>query len=195
MKSRLLFSVVAGLLLITSSASAQSLAEVARQEQARRKSIKQPGKVYTNKDLRTDSGGASNPAETTPSNPAEPAAAGAPRTGSEGSPPKPAEPSAPQGQPPAGQDEAYWRERITTARAAQEQTQVLVDAMQSRINVLTADFTARDDPAQRAVIANDRDRALAELARLQDDLKTKMQAISDIEEEARRAGVPPGWLR
>ena len=195
MRSRLWFRVVAGLLLMATSASAQSLAEVARQEQARRKSIKQPGKVYTNKDLPGDSGGGSIPAETTVSEPGEPAATGGPEAGSEASTPKPAEVSAPQDQPLPVQDEAYWRERVTAARAALEQTQVLFDAMQSRINALTADFSARDDPAQRAVIANDRGRALAEFARLQDDLKTRAQAISDIEEEARRAGVPPGWLR
>ena len=68
--------------------------------------------------------------------------------------------------------------------------------MQTRINALTTDFVNRDDPAQRAVIERNRQKALAELAqpdeeRLPDDKK----AIADFEEEARRAGVPPGWLR
>jgi hypothetical protein len=192
MNSRLWFSVVAGLLLFSTGASAQSLADVARQEQARRKTIKHPGKTYTNKDLRGDTGSASIPAEEASSGPGEPAAAGA---GSTASTPKPGEPPALQEQPSPVKDEAYWRDRIASARAALDQTQVLLDALQSRINALTADFTARDDPAQRAVIARDRERALAELARLQDDLETKTQAVSDIEEEARRAGVPPGWLR
>ncbi len=67
--------------------------------------------------------------------------------------------------------------------------------MESRINALWADFTARDDPAQRAVIAQDRQTALAELARLRQDEKDQAKAIADIEEEARQAGIPPGWLR
>ena len=105
--SRLWFGVVAGLLLMATSASAQSLAEVARQEQARRKSIKHPGKVYTNKDLPGDSGGGSIPAETTVSEPGTPAATGGPEAGSAASTPKPAEVSAPQDQPLPVQDEAY----------------------------------------------------------------------------------------
>ena len=32
-----------------------------------------------------------------------------------------------------------------------DRDQIYSEAMQSRINALTADFTARDDPAQRAV--------------------------------------------
>jgi len=194
MKLRLLFGVVAGMLLVASATSAQSLAEVARQEQVRRKAVKKSGKVYTNKDLRPDPVGNSIPAEPVQ---AEPAGAGeaAGRTESQAPGATPGDPAATETQPGPVQDETYWRERITAARAALEQTQVLLDAVQSRINALTADFTARDDPAQRAVIARDRERALGELARLQDELTTRTQSIADIEEEARQAGVPPGWLR
>ena len=67
--------------------------------------------------------------------------------------------------------------------------------MQSRINALTTDFVNRDDPAQRAVIADDRQKAIAELERLARANVDGTKAIADIEEEARRAGVPPGWLR
>ena len=68
--------------------------------------------------------------------------------------------------------------------------------MQTRINALTTDFVNRDDPAQRAVIAQrppegDRRARPPEEGRRSTDKK----AIADLEEEARRAGVPPGWLR
>jgi hypothetical protein len=69
------------------------------------------------------------------------------------------------------------------------------EALQSRINGLWADFVARDDPAQRAVIEADRNVAIAELERVRSDVARNEQAIADLEEEARRAGVPPGWLR
>jgi hypothetical protein len=72
---------------------------------------------------------------------------------------------------------------------------MFAEALQSRVNGLTADFTARDDPAQRAVVANDRQKALAELDRVKNDIVQQTKAIADIQEEARRAGVPPGWLR
>jgi hypothetical protein len=63
------------------------------------------------------------------------------------------------------------------------------------VNALTNDFYARDDPAQRAVIASNRNRALAEMERVKQDIVDATRAIADIEEEARKAGVPPGWLR
>lgn len=72
---------------------------------------------------------------------------------------------------------------------------VLVDAMQSRINALTTDFVNRDDPAQRDVIAKDRQTAVEELARLKKAVADGTKAISELEDEARRAGVPAGWLR
>lgn len=92
-------------------------------------------------------------------------------------------------------DEAYWRRRITEARAALERSQIFADALQSRINALTTDFVNRDDPAQRAQIELERQRAIAELERVKKEIAEHTQAIADIEEEARKAGVPPGWLR
>ena len=67
--------------------------------------------------------------------------------------------------------------------------------MQSRINALTADFASHDDPLQRAAIERDRQRSISELGRLQQDIKDTQKALSDLDEEARKAGVPPGWLR
>ena len=66
---------------------------------------------------------------------------------------------------------------------------------QTRINALTADFAGRDDPFQRAQIGDDRQKAIAELARVTLEIDKATKSIGDIEEEARRAGVPPGWLR
>ena len=69
------------------------------------------------------------------------------------------------------------------------------DSLQSRINALTTDFVNRDDPAQRAKIEADRKAALAELERVKKELDEQTKAITAIEDEARRAGVPAGWLR
>ena len=69
------------------------------------------------------------------------------------------------------------------------------NALQTQINSLTTDFINRSDPAQRSVIEQNRQKALSEFARLQNDIEKDKKAIADFEEEARRAGVPPGWLR
>src|SRR5262249_54919853 len=92
-------------------------------------------------------------------------------------------------------DQAYWAGRMKDLRSALDRDQTVADAMQTRINALTADFTARDDPAQRDLIARDRQKALDELDRLRKSIVNDKRASADREEEARRASVPPGWIR
>ena len=53
----------------------------------------------------------------------------------------------------------------------------------------------RKTRAQRGVLASERQKALGELDRLKKQIEAGKKAIADLEEEARRANVPPGWLR
>jgi hypothetical protein len=168
------------------SANTKPLADVAKAEEARRKTVQKPAKVYTNGDLRTDvSKGV--PAQPTPGTPADTAANASPRN---------ATPGAAAAAAPAGvRDQAYWAARMKAARDTMDRQQIFADSLQSRINALTTDFVNRDDPAQRAKIESDRKTALAELERVKKELEDQAKAIAAIEDEARRAGVPPGWLR
>ena len=183
--------VASALVLAASIASAQTLGDVAKKEEARRKDVKAPGKVYTNGDLRSDTSTA------TPPRPAPQAGA----TGTEQVPPSPSgvQPPADATKPAATddqkKDEAYWKGRLEKARSDRDRAQTFADALQSRINALTTDFAARSDPAQRAVIGTDRQKALAELDRVKKEIETNTKAIADIQEEARKAGVPAGWVR
>jgi len=164
--------------LAAATASAQSLGDIAKKEEARRKAVAKAGKIYTNDDL-----GSSE----TVAQPAAPAPAASPAQ------PKPEEkPAAEQG---PKKDEAYWRARIAEARKGLDRAKTFHDALQSRINALSADFAARDDPAQRGVISSDRQKSLAELERVKKEIADFTKQIGDIEDEARKAGVPPGWLR
>ena len=92
-------------------------------------------------------------------------------------------------------EEQRWRARMAEARDQVGRSRMFAEALQSRINALNADFSARDDPAQRAVIGTQLQEALAELERVRGDIEAQQKALADLEEEARRAGVPPGWLR
>jgi SMC interacting uncharacterized protein involved in chromosome segregation len=100
-----------------------------------------------------------------------------------------------QPKPADQKDENYWRNRMTQAREAQRRAEAFAEALQSRINALTTDVVNRDDPYQRAKIADDRQKALAELQRVTGEIEQAKKDIVDIEEEARKGGVPPGWLR
>jgi hypothetical protein len=181
---RLIAFTMTVLLAVPTLMSAQSLAALAKQEEERRKSVKAAGKVYTNGDLKAD-----------PTAPREPA---------NGSPDAPVSTQVPSVNLPAGEaetppgekkDEAYWRGRIGAARSALERSRIFADALQSRLNALNADIVNRDDPAQRAQLELERQRALAEWERVKVEMAEQTKAISEIEEDARKAGVPPGWLR
>jgi hypothetical protein len=95
----------------------------------------------------------------------------------------------------AVKDQAYWAGKLKALQDALSRNQDYADAMQTRINSLTTDFVNRDDPAQRAVIETNRQKSIAELARLTKTVQDDKKALADFLEEARRAGIPPGWLR
>ncbi|PYR55766.1 MAG: hypothetical protein DMF85_18645 [Acidobacteria bacterium] len=171
---------------------AQSLGELAKKEQERRKAIDKPSKVLTNDDLKK------------PQNPLPPSQ---PLAGATGQPMPEAKPAAQPDQKAAAQKppdekaakdekgEEYWRGRMTQAREELRRNQMFAEALQTRINSLTSDFSARDDPYQRAQVADDRQKALAELSRVKGEIDAGTKLIAEIEEEARQAGVPPGWIR
>lgn len=92
-------------------------------------------------------------------------------------------------------DEAWWRARMTAARSALERDRVLVAALENRVSTLTRDVVNRDDPAQRALLIAERLRAIEELDLMRKQVTADTEAIAAIEEEARREGVPPGWIR
>lgn len=163
---------------------AQSLADLSKKEEERRKAVKAPAKVYTNKDL----------GSVPPARPAPPAAA------AKSDEPKAADADAKKeddaakpGEPV--KDQAYWSNRLKGLQTQLERDQSFADALQSKINALTTDFVNRGDAAQRAIVERDRTKALAELDRLKAAILSDRKAIADFQEEARRAGVPPGWLR
>ena len=184
---------LAGILLVAGAARAvhaQSLADVAKKEADRRKTVKGPAKVYTDKDLKPA------PPPSTPSTASPVAEASAKTADQAGDKEKKDQKTNKEDATAEAQKTAdYWRKRMTTLQTQLDRDQTYLDAVQSRINALTAEFVNRDDPAQRAVIERERTRNLAELDRLRKAIETDRKAISDFEDEARRAGVPPGWLR
>ncbi len=169
---------------------AQSLADLSRKEEDRRKTIKEPAKVYTNKDLgnvpaapTVDPADASKPDQATDADKAgEPAKDDKAKDKA-------------SSKDKTVKDQAYWSAQVKALATQLDRDEEFSDALQTRINSLNADFVNRDDPVQRAAIAANRDKSLAELDRLKLAIVKDKQAIADLQEEARRSGVPPGWLR
>jgi hypothetical protein len=168
-----------------------TLGDVAKKEAERRKA--QPpaaAKVYTNKDLpesaQKPATKAAPPAEG--SAPADPVAVATEQ--------KAADAKVPADKPQGDQkDEAYWKKRMADAREDLRRNEMFADALQSRVNSLNRDFSSRDNPTQRSRIGEDRTEALNELTRVKGEVERARKQIADIEDEARKAGIPAGWLR
>jgi hypothetical protein len=181
---------------------AQSLADVAKKEEERRKAAKDgakakdSAKVYTNKDLKA--------VPPPPAGATSPGSVQAPDAGSAASAASSADasnPAAAQGSGSASskssdtKDQAYWAQRMKDLRDQLRRDELFAEALQTRINALTTDFVNRDDPVQRAQIGTDRQPPLTELDRVKKSVEDGKKAIAAAEEEARQSGVPPGWLR
>ncbi len=184
-----------GLLALPAAAVAQSsqpsLAEVARKEAERRKTAKEAKIVITDKNL-PESARKPIPTETPPGAPVD----SHPGHGAEQKPTAAGEAAA--AKPAADQGdkgEALWRGKITQAREALRRNEVFLQALQTRVNALATDYYGRDDPYQKMKLAGERDQAIQEMEKVKADVESSKKQIADIEEEARRAGVPPGWLR
>lgn len=179
------FIAIAVVALSGSLAQAQSLGQIAAQEEARRKAITSSGKVYTNESLRPDG------TEAVPA--AAPATTGTPDDSKGADSAK--TPAAGAAAEDSKKDEKYWRKRLADERDQLSRAQTFVEALQSRINGLSADYASHDDPFQRNKIGADRQKALAELDRVRKEIDAHTKAIADIQEEGRKAGAPAAWLR
>ena len=175
-----------GLSAVAFPARAQSLGDLARQEAERRKALQEPSRVITNKDVPAVA--QPQPSATKPADGAKPADGD--KTATDAAKTDDTKPASTE-----TKDQKYWSDRHKGLLTQLERDQMFAQALQSRINALWTDFVNRDDPAQKALIEADRNRALAELDRLNAAIDSDEKAIADFEEEARRAAVPPGWLR
>ena len=176
-QSFLLTTLAASLCIVVPSAE-QSLADVARNtEAARNASPARPlAKVYTNKDLSAVDHVPPAPANSSPA-----AVKPAPRPSSDG--------------PPDVKSEAYWRERMRPLRERLDSARALSDDTKRRAEAL---MRAADRCFMIGVVCADYTESLRlteEHKVLLADVAHAEQEIAALQEEARRAGVPPGWVR
>ena len=186
-----------GLLILAGfagSARGQSLADVAKKEEDRRKALPQPAKVYTNKDLADVPAGSPQPAPATAAD-ASKDTADKDTKDTKGTKDTQDAKGSDKSKDTGAKDQAYWAGRQRGLRDQLDRDMTFADALQTKVNSLTTDFANRDNPAQRAVIERDRLKAISEIARLKKAVLDDQKALADFQEEARRAGVLPGWLR
>ena len=187
---RTVVSAVAATLLIVfagARASAQTpLAEIAKKEADRRKAAPPAGKVYTNKDLPASAQKPATPV-TSETLPVDPVAAATARSAAR---------RGPEARSRRPQTKRGGRIGSSAARGELRRNEMFAEALQTRINSLTRDYAPRQSrrQAHRRRPRSGRKRWPSS-ARVKQDVERGKKQIADIEEEARKAGVPPGWLR
>jgi hypothetical protein len=99
--------------------------------------------------------------------------------------------------PDAVQDEATWRQRAEAARAVLKDATGLVEAHEQRLAELRDDVNPEDpmNPFRQQTREAEIIAATERLETSRAEVAAARQALSDLEDEARRQRVPPGWLR
>jgi hypothetical protein len=95
-----------------------------------------------------------------------------------------------------GRTEEEFRRLTSANRAEQEKAEADVKRLELEVRRLENDFYAWSDGNYRdQVIRPSWDRAREELARARAALDAAVAGRAELEEDARKAGTPPGWLR
>jgi hypothetical protein len=154
------------------------LAEAARKAREQRKEAPKAAKVFTNDNIPTTGGiSAVGSAPEAP-----PSGKEAARQGKAGANAAPAN------------DEKSWRARFASLRHKLDQDQAELSIMQRELGVLNVQFYG--DPnkqMQQQLSRADIDKKTADIEAKKKQVADDQQAISDAEDDLRRAGGDPGW--
>jgi len=178
-------------------ARAQSLGEVAKREEEKQEKKKKSGKppakvkVYTDEDLKKARESESGALTVLPENGNLEAAA--------------ASSSADDGEVASGEGrsagrqgkEAYWRGRAARLRQAVEEADAKVRDLEARITSLRNDMSPTNTQDPNRLQTRDRElrEAMDSLDVARREADTARKALADLDDEARRAGALPGWVR
>jgi hypothetical protein len=167
------------LIALASALVAQSLGEVAARTSKERKGGA-TAKVYTNDDL--DAARSAPETQGTVSTPGTAAAA----------------PSGPAPAPAPTMDPAErWRRDGKQRRDAVTRSEAKVAAIQARVDALMQDRDPVNvmDPNRLQTLEAVKAKALQDLETAKAELEKARQDLENLEEDARKNSIPPGWLR
>lgn len=201
MWTRMFLISISVIMLSGATLLSQSLADVARKEEERRKSAGTSGRVYTDRDLPSVPAGEAT---------ATPAAAGRDSTSSASSPAttggKEGEPKERTADAPAEskktvpvaprvkRDEEHWRERAQLIRSRLDRLRADTTAIEGRIAELNAKLAGASAPRAQTINTEIR-QATEDLSLFQNDIPLIEQEWAIFEGRARDAKVPADWVR
>jgi len=168
-----------------------AVAEAARKAREQKKTQPKSAKVFTNDNIPTVPGrvnvvGSAPPSTETQAKAAAPDAA-------EGKAPAAQEKEA---QPEETKGEAYWRKRFAEARGKLRTAEKELDILQREYNLMQQQYYSDPNKALREQYdRSDLNNHLKAINDKKQEVARLKQALSDLEDELRRAGGDPGWGR
>jgi len=171
------------LLLLPSLAAGQSLAEAARKEKERRKRNREAGveaRVVTEEDLKNASGTLANDPDDAPAVVS-------------GAVPKRKAPGATRDSESRKREDQkeLWRKRAAQARARVEKARKTHETLAS-MHLAPGEYYVDE---QGKVLVRSLDHLRELVAKAKTELAAAEKGLEQLEEDARRQSVPPGWLR
>jgi hypothetical protein len=175
-----LLHIVAFIVFSSTLVHAQTIADLARRERARRQGVPK-AVVITNQDLK-----AAASAPTTEEKPAAESGASVTPVATPEVPPTPSG--------PGGHDEKWWRGQFEKVRADIQRLETQLPLLESNFNLANREFLERSyDPDGRGKRAIDEAKARTDTAK--SEIAKGRDKLTQLEEELRRAGGPAGWTR
>lgn len=105
-------------------------------------------------------------------------------------------PEAPATEENKTSDEDYWKDRYKEVAADLRDAEEKLQRLQEEMNGLRIAFYAEQDGvAGRPKINSEIERQFEEIEAAKKQVEDSKQALENLEEEAHKAGVPPGWVR
>ncbi|MBI3668507.1 MAG: hypothetical protein HY237_01805 [Acidobacteria bacterium] len=162
------------------------MAEAARKAREQKKALPKPAKVFTNDNLPSVSGAVNVVGSAPPA--AAPEAVGDKPAATEEQVAKEKEKET--------KGEAAWRKRFAEARGRLRTGEKELDIMQRELNLQQQQYYSDPNKALRQQYSrSDINNLTKAIADKKQEVAQLKQALSDLEDELRRAGGDPGWAR
>lgn len=164
----------------TATPQPESLAEAARKARAAEKNAPKATMVFTNDNIPTASNGVSVVGQTAAESPAS---AQSPSGASSAT-------------APSSGDEAAWRQKFADARHKIDQDKQELAVMQRELGELNVQYYPNPNQAlMQSISRSDIIKKQAAIDAKQKQLAADQQALSDLQDQLRKAGGDPGWAR
>jgi hypothetical protein len=191
MKKSVVFLLTSLFVLTASFVYSQSLAELAKKENERRKEITND-RVITKEEAdkyRTDSGKSADVKDQSSVADVSEAEKSDSETQAQSDKINPDEPVDFEGRP-----ESYWRKTMAEARQKVHDLENEANVLILKQNSLQNEFYREDDGFKREGIQREIQKTYYEQDLNKDNLQKAKAALQDLENEARKSGALPGWI-